>query len=129
MRQITGVGIAGVAGGVSYVLSLGFTLVPGTESFRFYATAAAIAGIAVGSTFARHASRFGPWKTSACIVLVLAVGCLAALYYKLLLNFGATQGFWLLVKLTGLLIIAFFCFGVLISLAGVSISADRNANH
>ncbi len=118
METLAGVGIAGAAATFSYLIGLGFTQRPGTEIFLFVATFSGVAGCAFGRTVKIRARPL--------ILVNLVFGFAAAIIYNVLLDVGLSAGTASFIVYALLVMVAFFCFGFMLPLAGISLGADAH---
>jgi hypothetical protein len=123
MKQATGIGMVSAVGAVSYFLDLGFQIPPGGDGLHYFATFGAIGGFGIGGVFAKRIASVSLGLLGFIIFLILFFGSAAALAYMLLISVGASPGPWLIVYLSMLLTLTFFCLGALLPLAGISFSA------
>jgi hypothetical protein len=128
MNKIAGMGVAAFVGGVSYFLSLGFSIPPGGDAFRFFATFGAIAGFSVGSVLEKRLGSFHLFRIFLVVTVALIVGYSAALTYILMTGMNTEAGWQLVTKLTALLTVTFFCLGFMLPLAGLSFTAGTESS-
>lgn len=117
---LAGVSISAFAGAVSYFLSMGLILPPGGEAFKFLATFGAISGVGVGSVFSARAKTYPLPGLLFASLVNLFCGAGAAFLYVLRFGRGELAGPEAFGALSLLLLIAFFCLGFALPLAGLS---------
>jgi hypothetical protein len=126
--EITGIAISSFVGGVSYFISMGFTLPPGGEGLKYLATFGAISGFGIGSVLTKRAKSYPLFRLGLASFINLLVGGAAAITYMIMIAVGAIAGALLFAVLAFLLSVAFFCLGLALPLAGLSFSRSSESS-